>query len=724
MGVVYKALDLRLDRAVALKVLSPHSDADGGRRRRFHQEARAASALNDTHLVAIYDIFTHDDRDVLVMEYVPGRTITEAMATGPVPLADALDWIVQIAQALALAHAAGIVHRDLKPGNLMLADRGIVKVLDFGLAKLTRSSDDHGTFEAANTQSGAVLGTVDYMSPEQALGNAVDHRTDIFALGVVAYELLTGARPFRGEHPVAVLHDIVYGTIVPPRNLAPALSPALEAIVMRALERDLAKRYQTMDALALDLRGGTTVRDTGVDERLLQSGPVARAAKAASPLRRGRIALAALAGVVAIAIGAVALPPVRQRAATLWSGDDRPPPAAPAVADTSYAHTQAGLQLLRRFDQKGNIEKAAESFEAAIAIDKNYAPAWAGLSRAYWRQLRVTRDRSWSGRATEAAQQAVGLDAYLAEAHVSLGFALAGGADRAAAQPALRQALILDPGNANAHRGLGDLAEAEDRLDQAGAEFQRAAELERADWELARLVGTVKYKGGKYGEAREWFQRASDLAPDSATPNNLLGAANHMLGDYAAAAAAFQKSIAIQPGASGYTNLGTALFFEGRYLNSVAAFEKAVELLPADPLMWGNLADAYRWAPGQRGKATDSYARAIQLLEQRLATVPTDLTARGRLALHLAKSGQPSRALAELKTTLDGKPEELNTLYRTAVTYELCGNRDAALASLETALARGYATREVSMDPELIDLRKDVRYHRLVARFDRPAVVR
>ena len=721
MGVVYKAIDLRLDRAVALKVLSPDVSADERRRRRFLQEARAASALNDAHIVAVYDVFADEGTDFLVMEYVPGRTLREVVSAGPVAVADALEWIAQIAEALALAHAAGIVHRDLKPGNLILTDRGLIKVLDFGLAKLTRFGDDQATFDGAVTQAGALLGTVDYMSPEQARGETVDHRTDIFSLGAVAYELLAGVRPFRAPHVAALLHEVLYSPIAPPRSIRPELSPEVEAIVMRALERERPKRYQTMDSLAQDLRGGHSPgRSSRIDEGLLQSGETPPPTPAPRRIGAGVIA-AGLA--VATLLGVLAVPSARDwlsaRLTGKSSGTTAPALGAP-VAGTPYEQTQAALGLLRRFDLAGNVEKAIAALESAIASDKTFAPAWTGLARAYWRQQKQTRDQSWNARALDAARQAVGLAPYLADAHVSLGLVQLAAGDLTAADTALRYALTLDPKNPTAYRGLGELAERQERLDAAASAYGQAVELDRDDWELPRLMGTILFKKGRYTEALDWHRQASALAPDSAVPHNMIGSTHYMLGDFGSAAAAFQKSMAIQPTASVYTNLGTALFFQGSYRDSVAAFEKAVEMLPSDPLMWGNVGDAYRWVPDSRAKAVPAYQRAVQLSEQRVSASPTDAEARSRLALYLAKAGLKERALAELGKVMSPTVAAVSTLYRGAVTYELCGDRTAALSALESALTKGYAMREVTTDPELTELRRDARYHRLAARFEQP----
>ncbi len=207
MGVVYKAIDGHLDRSVALKLLPHDALANPARQLRFVQEAKTASSLNHPHIVTIYDIDCAGGVDYIAMELIRGRTLAQALSRGKLPLAEALKYGVQISDALAAAHAAGIVHRDLKPGNIMITERGDVKVLDFGLAKLTDAEDtteeDETRTQQAVTEEGLVVGSVPYMSPEQAQGRKVDARSDIFSFGSVMYEMLTGKRAFRGANRTA-----------------------------------------------------------------------------------------------------------------------------------------------------------------------------------------------------------------------------------------------------------------------------------------------------------------------------------------------------------------------------------------------------------------------------------------------------------------------------------------------------------------------------------------
>jgi len=259
MGEVYRARDTRLDRTVAIKVLRADLTAGSDHRARFEREARAISALSNPHICALYDIGRAGDAEYLVMEYLDGETLADKLARGPLPLTQVLRYGAQIAEALQHAHRAGITHRDLKPGNIILSASG-VKLLDFGLAKLASQprlfSDDSAPVTALNpiTAEGTIVGTVMYMSPEQLQGKPVDHRTDIFALGCVLYEMVTGQRAFAGTSQASVIAAILSADPTPVRSLQPACPAALERIILTALEKDPDDRWQTAHDLARQLK--------------------------------------------------------------------------------------------------------------------------------------------------------------------------------------------------------------------------------------------------------------------------------------------------------------------------------------------------------------------------------------------------------------------------------------------------------------------------------------
>jgi len=257
MGVVYRAHDDRLGRDVAIKVLPPSLSRDMARLRRFEQEARAAAALNHPNILAIYDIGTHEDAPYIVAELLEGESLQERLRTGAMPVRVATDTALQVALGLAAAHEKGIVHRDLKPGNVFLTRDGRVKILDFGLAKLTRAEPASLAPDAVTMTSdsvtGAVFGTVGYMSPEQVRGFAVDHRSDLFSFGAILYEMLSGKRAFRRDTPADTMSAIL--TIDPPEitEVQRAIPATLERVVRHCLEKNPEERFQSARDLAFDL---------------------------------------------------------------------------------------------------------------------------------------------------------------------------------------------------------------------------------------------------------------------------------------------------------------------------------------------------------------------------------------------------------------------------------------------------------------------------------------
>jgi Tol biopolymer transport system component/predicted Ser/Thr protein kinase len=324
MGVVWKARDTRLDRFVAIKFLPPDKTANPDRKMRFAQEARAASALNHPRIITIYDIDHADGSDFIAMEYVSGKTLDQLIPAKGMKVVDAVRYAMQIADALAAAHAAGIVHRDLKPANVMVSDTGQVKVLDFGLAKLQEESvsgeyeNTRTIVQQAKTEEGTIVGTACYMSPEQAEGQKVDARSDIFSFGSVLYEMLTGKRAFRGETKVATLAAILRSDPEPVDKQVEGVPRELARIVQRCLRKDPDERAQGMADLRIALKEIKEESESG----LLTASP-------AVTKKRGRKALWIAAGIVAFAAAGVA--------AYLWApGKNAPEVALQATLLTSY----------------------------------------------------------------------------------------------------------------------------------------------------------------------------------------------------------------------------------------------------------------------------------------------------------------------------------------------------------------------------------------------------
>ncbi|HEU5250461.1 MAG TPA: protein kinase [Thermoanaerobaculia bacterium] len=307
MGVVYRAVDTRLERPVAMKFLPPEAVADPERKGRFIREAKAASALNHPNIVTIYDIDSADGLDFIAMERVDGEPLDRRIGSRGLPIDDALRYAAEAADALAAAHEAGIVHRDVKPANVMITHSGRVKVLDFGLAKLLEPTADGSTADSRlatatgtppataatkYTREGTVIGTLAYMAPEQIEGKPADARTDVFALGCVLYEMLAGRRPFAGESTIGMMTSILRDPPPPLKSARPDVPSRVERIVRQCLEKDPASRYPSARALARDLAAAREERER-------------RTARLTSVLRRPRYAVPALLLLAALLGGAL-----------------------------------------------------------------------------------------------------------------------------------------------------------------------------------------------------------------------------------------------------------------------------------------------------------------------------------------------------------------------------------------------------------------------------------
>jgi len=333
MGVVYKARDMRLNRSVAIKALPADQVGDPERRRRFIQEARAASALNHPNIITVHDVGSEGGIDFIVMEYVAGKTLDQSILRKGLRLNETLKIAIQMADALAKAHSAGIVHRDLKPTNVMVTEEGLVKVLDFGLAKLTEvpeSAAGETLTTQAQTEEGTIVGTLSYMSPEQAEGRKIDVRTDIFSFGAVLYEMVSGQKAFEGDSKMSTLAAILKQEPKPISQRVPGIAPDLEKIINRCLRKDVGKRFQHMDDLKVALSELKEESDLG---------KLAGAPPEVQPARRTRVWAAVAMAVVAVAV-----------VGWLFRGTGRKLAAPEVVPLTSYA----GSEKSPSFSPDGN----------------------------------------------------------------------------------------------------------------------------------------------------------------------------------------------------------------------------------------------------------------------------------------------------------------------------------------------------------------------------------
>jgi serine/threonine protein kinase len=457
MGEVYLAEDPRLRRKVALKTV-PDANRTEEARKRLRSEARAAARLTHPNVAAVYDVVEANDAVHVVMEYVAGETLARRVREKPLPVDEALDVGIQLADALAEAHSAGVIHRDLKPNNVMLTPDGRAKVLDFGLARMSATVGDWDASSPGEPlDEGQIVGTPAYMAPELFAGQPADARSDIYSLGVTLFEALTGRRPFHGPDLAAALR---VGPTPRAGQFNSAIAPSLEALVARAMARSRAERFSSAAELAAALRTerervteGTTAVWQGRGR--LSSLP---RAKLGSLFRRSPRHYAVGAVVVTLTLtshpvfrsGDSPAPVNAAKAVPVSLSPDqrrrleRPPPTANTEAFAEYLQARS---FLDRPDAKGNIERSVTLFESAIARDPRFARAYAGLGEAYWQLFSTTREHAWSEKALLAITEALRLDPEDSSAHRSLAVLYAGSGRTSQAIEELRRAVTLEGEN-------------------------------------------------------------------------------------------------------------------------------------------------------------------------------------------------------------------------------------------------------------------------------------
>jgi tetratricopeptide (TPR) repeat protein/predicted Ser/Thr protein kinase len=612
MGEVYRGEDMRLGRPVALKFLPPSLKSDPESRARLLNEARAASMLRSPNIAVTYDIGEDAGTDFIVMEYVDGELLSSRVAGGPLPVAEVVEIGLQVADALDEAHARGIVHRDIKSANLIRTARGLVKVLDFGLAKFVSRGGTLETTQTQMTMAGMVVGTVSYMAPEQALGRPVDHRADLFSLGVVLFELLTGRMPFDGTSPTEIIDHILHEVPPPPSRFTSGVPASLDAVLARALEKDPDFRYQLARDVKRDLRQVAQQLD----------GTASRAS--------ARVAAAAAVGSIHNSVAVMTFSNITREPADDWIGTGI---AETVSSDLKTIHGLTVIGRARVYDALRNLSTDAHLKDSlAIDIGHRLGATWVvvGGYQRIGEMVRITAN--FVQVATGEVRRTVKVDGRIDDIFAlqdKIVFELSQGLNVVLKGTEIADIERQETASVDAYesyaRGMMNLRQAtRDSIDRAIAAFEDAT---THDPEYARAWAAL---GGAYGlkanflsipdmvtQAVEIERRALAIDPQLADAHMWLGAALLSLGRTDEAITEIREALRLDPeNGQAYQGLARAYWVgKGDFPSAIPLFERAIDLNPEAGYSYLQLSLLLAWE-GKLDRAAEISSRAVELQEQ------------------------------------------------------------------------------------------------------------
>jgi serine/threonine-protein kinase len=735
MGVVYKAQDTKLLRSVALKFLAPEMTRDQDAKKRFIQEAQAASALDHPNIAVVHAIDeTNDGRSFICMAYYEGQTLKDKITSGPLSIREAVHIAVQIANGLQRAHESGIVHRDIKPGNIMITPRGEVKIVDFGLAKLAA--------QTRPTRTGPTAGTAAYMSPEQVLGSEADNRSDLFSLGVLLYEAATGKRPFVGEHEPALFYSIANADPAPPSTVRSDMPQELERIILRLLEKDPNKRYQSAAEVRADLK------------QFLGEAPTPRPVIRVPVVFRGRLSLPIVIGSAVLIVAAVLF---ASGALQKWFGGSALPEqkhivvlpftniggdsSKKALCDGLFERITSGLAQLhalrrdlwvvapseaRKFTTVGdayrglgitiavvgsfqwtpnyvqvtvNLVDAKSSLvidseiidsppDITSQLESKVVSSIAGMMGIKLRSADLGGLAAGNSKDEKAYELYVQARGYLQE------YTRSGRLD--VAINLFQRATRVDPSYALAYAGLGEAywrryetTKDHQWVDSAVSACTRAVKLNDQLAPIYVTLGMVYRGTGKYADAIQAFQRVLAIDSLNADAYRELGDAYGGEGDTALAVAAYKKAIDLRPSDwSGYNYLGRFYYRSERNEDAIEAWKKVIELTPHNRTGYTNLGAAYyrlkRWR-----EAIEQFERSIQIDTNNYA-------AYSNLGTAYYYDGLFDRAARAYEKALQINPKDYRVWGHLAAAYHAMGSNRLAQESYEKAASMAEEERRIN----------------------------